>query len=76
MFYYKRPDGALIESEEKNDCWLQFDYVELTEKQYNEELEKIREKDVVEQSELPTYEELEEENARLLYQLLTGEEFE
>ena len=76
MFYYKRPDGALIESEEKNDYWLQFNYVELTEQEYNQELEKIREKDAIEQPDIPTYEELEEENARLLYQLLTGEEFE
>ena len=74
MYYYKRPDGEVTEYSYKDDYVLQFGYEEITKEEYDAKVEEIMSQEPV--NEQPTYEELEEENARLLYQLLTGEEYE
>ena len=65
---------------------LEYDenWVAITEEEFNELNENLSQQDekltllepTQEDSQRPTYEELEEENARLWYQILTGEEFE
>lgn len=66
MYYYKHPDGGYISCSSPIG-----NYEEVTEAEFNEH---VVDEEIEDDS--PTYEELEEENARLLYQLLTGEEFE
>lgn len=66
MYYYKHPQGGYISCSSPIEG-----YEEVTEEEFNEH---VVDEEIEDDS--PTYEELEEENARLLYQLLTGEEFE
>lgn len=76
MFYYKviEEDGT-VSYEERMIASEIHNATEITEAEYLEEISKLQE-EMQETNDIPSYEELEEENARLLYQLLTGEEFE
>lgn len=77
MYYYKvELDGVTSLQTRNHPCYGE-EFTELTEEEYNIEHQKFVDTpyDPIE-SDMPTYEELEEENARLWYQILTGEEFE
>lgn len=74
MHYYKRPDGEVSEYGYQNDFLLEHGYEEITKEEYDAKIEEILGQEL--ENEQPSYEELEEENARLWYELLTGEEFE
>lgn len=66
MYFYKHPDSGYVSCSSPIEG-----YEEVTEEEFNQNVYDREEED-----DSPTYEELEEENARLLYQLLTGEELE
>lgn len=71
MYYYKE-----IENEIMTFCSSSSPVIDkemISEEEYLEEVKKLEALEEPEK-ELPTYEELEEENARLLYKLLTGED--
>ncbi len=77
MYYYKVNIDGIISLQTRNHQCFGEEFTELTEEEYNIEHQKFVDtpyEPVV--SNEPTYEELEEENAKLWYQLLTGEEFE
>ena len=64
MYYYKHPDGGYVSCSSPIKG-----YEEVTEQEFNLN---VVDQEIEDNS--PTYEELEEENAKLLYELLTGEE--
>ena len=72
---FSGPDPLDLEYDENWVAITEEEYNELSEKS-EQQLEDLEEINIQENSQRPTYEELQEENARLLYQLLSGEEFE
>ena len=64
MYYYRHPDSGYVSCSSPIEG-----YQEVTEEEFNQN---VIDEEIIDDS--PSYEELEEENARLLYQLLTGEE--
>ena len=77
MYYYKVTIDGVTSLQTRNHPCTGDEFTELTEQEYEIEHQKFLDT-ISESIELvePTYEELEEENARLWYQILTGEEFE
>lgn len=77
MYYYKVTIDGVTSLQIRNHPCYGEEFTELTEEEYNIEHQKFLDtiSEPIEMVE-PTYEELEEENARLWYQILTGEEFE
>lgn len=79
MHYYKEIQNEELISLQSFNYEVEIpNFIEVTKNEYDSLIEEIRVNIPIEENNenLPTYEELEEENARLLYQLLTGEEFE
>ena len=79
MHYYKEIQNEELISLQSFNYEVEIpNFIEITKNEYDSLIEEIRANIPIEENDenLPTYEELEEENARLLYQLLTGEEFE
>lgn len=79
MHYYKEIQNEELISLQSFNYEVEMpNFIEITKNEYDSLIEEIKEKaqQEINDEKIPTYEELEEENARLLYQLLTGEEFE
>lgn len=79
MYYYKEIQNEELISLQSFNYEVEMpNFIEITKNEYDSLIEEIRANIPIEENDekIPTYEELEEENARLLYQLLTGEEFE
>lgn len=79
MYYYKEIQNEELISLQSFNYEVEMpNFIEITKNEYDLLIEEIKEKvqQEVNDEKIPTYEELEEENAKLLYQLLTGEEFE
>lgn len=77
MKYYKEiKNGKITSYQLRDEVVNSQNYVEITEEEYNQAMEELISVINIDNTinENPTYEELEQENAELLYELLTGEE--
>lgn len=71
MYYYKEIENGIMTFCSSSSPVV--DKEMISEEEYLEAIQKLEAQEETE-VDMPTYEELEEENAKLLYKLLTGEE--
>ena len=77
MRYYKEmKDGKIFGYETRTDDIIPENEIEITQEEYNQALEELQAQIQEQNKDVPTYEELEKQNAELLYQVLTGEELD
>lgn len=77
MYFYKvtEKDGSISYEERMIESEIE-NAIQITEEEYNQALEELQAQIQEQDKDVPTYEELEKQNAELLYQVLTGEELD